>query len=925
MSHLTLDDLRNRALVFEKHHSNDADERQQAQSWIKDFLEGIFDIPKRKVNAGFEWRVKTESRQVYVDHLLNGVILIEMKSKGKSLDKAKSQAYQYVMKLKDEDIPQYVMLCDFEYIQLINLDNNHEIKFPVKELHKYIETFNFLTNKEIIVTTPQNPVNKEAAVLLEKLHHLLRKMNYPPNASTLIMTRLVFCLFADDTGIFEKNQFRQFLINNTAEDGSDLLDKLSNLFIVLNTPEEDRYQSKEFLGFRYINGGLFKVAIPSGISLTEEVRNMLLEVSKLDWSQISPIIFGSMFEGALNEKERHNLGAHYTSEVNIMKVVNSLFLDDLHDELESITKYKSGRLNRYLEFHDKVSNLNFLDPACGSGNFLILAYRELRRLENEVIRLIRVEEFLASNRNISSVSADELHYKDYQDTLFSVEDSIRVNVNNFYGIEIEPYAASIAKLGLWLMDHLMNIETSNKFSRYFVRLPLQTGAKIYTDNAMQLDWREVISPQKLNYIIGNPPFIGARLMSSEQKEELKKVFGDKKAGNLDYVAGWYHKAAIMMSYNGTIDAALVSTNSIVQGEQAALLWKDIFNRNISINFAHQTFNWDNEANVFVVIIGFSKLKKKDKYIFEYETLNGNPNSKKVSVINEYLLESSPLLLTKSSNQISSYQKMHFGSMANDGGNLILSSEEKNNIIKLHPELTPYIHPFIGSKELIRNEKRYIIYLKDAPLSLMRSNSEIKSRVEAVKAYRLSSRRKKTNELAEVPYLLGEDRVVKDTFLIIPRVSSIRREYIPMGFEEWPTIASDSAFVLPNSDLFIFGVLETRMHTLWLKTVGGKLKGDYRYSNSLVYNNFVFPEVTDEKKENIKKLASIMLKKRNDYLEKGNSLADLYDPLFMPIDLKKSHQLLDDAVERLYKTDGFDNDNERLEFIMKLYLKKRFDR
>lgn len=921
MSHLTLDDLRNRALVFEKHHSNDADERQQAQSWIKDFLEGIFDIPKRKVNAGFEWRVKTESRQVYVDHLLNGVILIEMKSRGKSLDKAKSQAYQYVMKLKDEDIPQYVMLCDFEYIQLINLDNNHEIKFPVKELHKYIETFNFLTNKEIIVTTPQNPVNKEAAVLLEKLHHLLRKMNYPPNASTLIMTRLVFCLFADDTGIFEKNQFRQFLINNTAEDGSDLLDKLSNLFIVLNTPEEDRYQSKEFLDFRYINGGLFKVAIPSGISLTEEVRNMLLEVSKLDWSQISPIIFGSMFEGALNEKERHNLGAHYTSEVNIMKVINSLFLDDLYQELDSITRFKTGRLTKYLDFHEKISNLSFLDPACGSGNFLMLAYRELRRLENEVIRLIRVEEFLASNRNISSVSADELHYKNYQDTLFSVEDSINVNVNNFYGIEIEPYAASIAKLGLWLMDHLMNIETSNKFSQHFVRLPLKTGANIHTQNAMVVDWKEIVSPQKLDYIIGNPPFIGARVMSKEQKEELNKVTLNKKSGNLDYVAGWYYKSSKMLDYNPSIKVALVSTDSVIQGQQAPVIWGDLFEKNININFAHRPFRWDNEAKVIVVIIGFSKEDNKEKSIFTYNSFKSNPVRTKVKNINEYLLDAKPVIISPSRKQISNQPEMVFGSMPNDGGNLLLNKEEKEIAVKNYPELESYIHLFLGSQEVIRNEKRYILYLKDAPRHILRNNHFVRDRVLRVKEKRSESSRKKTRELADFPYLLGEDRTTKSNFLIIPSVSSERREYIPMLFESWPTITSNLAFQLPNADFYLFGILETRMHTLWLKTVGGKKGQSYRYSNTLVYNTFVFPKVSDTDKEKIATLAKELLAIRKVHYEKGNSLADIYDPLFMPQDLKRVHQNLDESVEKLYNSKGFKNDRERLECLVNLYLKE----
>lgn len=921
MAYLTLDNIRDNALKFVKNHVNDSAERQQAQSWVKDFLEDIFGIHKRKVNAGFEWRVRTDTSQLYVDHLLNGVLLIEMKSRGKSLDKAKSQAYQYVMKLKDEDIPKYVMLCDFETIHLFDLDGNNDIQFLVSDLPQYVETFNFLINKEINVTAPQSPVNKEAAILLEKLHSLLREKNYPQNGSSLLMTRLVFCLFADDTGIFEKNQFRSFLINHTAEDGSDLLDKLTNLFVVLNTPVEERYQSEVISDFRYINGDLFNIPIPSGINLGHQVRDMLLEVSRLDWSQISPVIFGSMFEGALDEEKRHDLGAHYTSEENIMKVLDSLFLDELYTELESITELKAGRLKRYIDFHDKLASLTFFDPACGSGNFLMLAYREIRRLENEVIKLTRIEEFLADNRKISSVSSEELRDMDYQDSFFSIENSVKVNVSQFYGIEIESYAASIAKLGLWLIDHLMNIETSEIFSRYFVRLPLDTGANIYALNAMEVDWRDIISPRDLDYIIGNPPFIGARLMDSAQTNEIRNVTQNNRAGNLDYVAGWYYKSAKMMDYNPDIKAGLVSTDAIVQGLQAPIIWKDLFKKNIHINFAHRPFRWDNEAKVIVVIIGFSKKDNKDKNIFEYKDFKSKPNAVKANEINEYLLDAEPVLLSSSRSQISNQPKMTFGSMPNDGGNFILNEEEMKKIIKAYPELEDYIHLFLGSKEIIRNEKRYILYLKNAPRQILRNNGVIKERVEKVKETRSKSKRKATRELASYPYLFGEDRTSKSEFLIIPSVSSERREYIPMAFEKWPTITSNLAFQLDNANLYIFGVLQTRMHTLWLKTVGGKKGQSFRYSNTLVYNTFVFPNSSESERQYISDLAENILGIQEKYFEKGNSLADIYDPLFMPKDLRKAHEQLDNAVERNYKSSGFNSDKERLEHLMKLYIRK----
>lgn len=898
-------EVMNRTYSFIKMHKNDSDEKQQAQMWIRDFLE-IFEIPPQKINIGFEWRVNIDGSQKYADHLLNGLVLIEMKSRGKKLDKAKSQAYRYVMNLEKSDIPKYIILSNFERIHLIDLLNPElSSDIRVEDLHKYIGKFNFLLNKVNEVHIPTNPVNEKAAKLMENLHSSILEMKYPKNASDLLMTRIVFCLFAEDSGIFEYNQFTNYIKNETQKNGSDLVDKLATLFQTLNTKIEDRFQLGILNSFPYINGGLFEIYQPTGLALNSKIRAQLLETASLDWSKISPVIFGSMFEGAMDKSRRHSLGAHYTSEQNIMKVINGLFLNDLRIELDQILVIKNSK-NRKVkleEFHNKLADLKFLDPACGSGNFLMVAYREIRRLEHEVI--------------------DEIHQGNT--LLFDVTDYIKVEINQFYGIEIVPYAVSVAKIGLWMMDHLMNLEASELFGRSYLRLPLHASANIEIADALTLNWEDLISPTELNFILGNPPFIGARLMTKEQKSNFLKVVKIKKAGNLDFVSAWHIKSAQFMQANKNIKSALVSTNSIFQGEQATILWKYLFDLGININFAHQTFKWDNNgAMVHVCICGFSYINEKEKFLYIYDNVSLKPYIKQVSIINEYLIDSPKVLLTTTKKQISNYPKMIYGSMANDNkGKLQLNKEEKDEIVRKYPYLEEYIHLFIGSEELINGIEKYILYLKDMPINLMRKNPEIQKRLESIREARLKSSRDKTKELANYPYALGEDRVIKDSkFLIIPRVSSEKREYIPIDYFEYPTIVSDAAFQLENASLYILGVLHSKMHALWLKTVGGKLESRYRYSNTLVYNNFVFPKVNKKEEEKIENIVQQLLCIRNDYLKQGNTLADLYDTNYMPIDLRKKHTELDKAIEKLYKKTPFKDDNERISHMIDLYISNR---
>lgn len=889
----------NKAYEFVNEHTDDSDERQQAQMWVRDFLE-VFNVPYQKIKLGFEWRVNIDGNTKYVDHLLNGNLLIEMKSRNKDLDKAKSQAYRYVMNLSNEDLPRYIMLSNFDRIRLYDLSSNDVKDFLVTDLPKYVDFFGFLIGKQIDVSIPKNPVNEKAAKMMENLHKKLLDSKYPRNYADLLMTRIVFCLFADDSGIFHQDQFLNYLKTETKEDGSDLVDRLSVLFQVLNTPEDERFHSDVLKKFPYINGGLFEHPQLAGLPLNSEIREDLIETSKLDWSRISPVIFGSMFEAAMDETRRHNLGAHYTSEINIMKVINSLFLDELRKEFEHICSLKHGKDKRLEDFHNKLAELKFLDPACGSGNFLIVAYREVRRLEHEVIDEIKQGQ-----------------------VVFDIADLVKVEVAQFYGIEILPYAVSIAKVGLWLMDHLMNVEASELFGRLFLRLPLHAGANIVNADALKVEWSEVIPYSDLNYILGNPPFLGAKKMNKETKQILKNV-APKMQGiaNIDLVAGWFIKSAEVMDKNENVKSALVATNSISQGIQATLLWKKLKELSIHINFAHKTFVWDNEANVMVVIIGFSKVNNKDKVLFTYVNNKSLPESNYVNSINEYLIDEPFLLIDPNTRQqISGYPPMTLGSLPLDNQNYILSEQEKTEIIAIYPIMEEYIHPYVGSQELLEPNKykRHIIYAKDIPFNQLLKMSLIQKKVERVRDFRLTVSME-DRKLSNTPLLYKRDRYRKQDVLVVPRTSSGAREYVPIGYFNSEVIVSDAAYQVANASLLIFGFLESKMHSVWINLVGGKLKSDFRYSNTLCYNTFPFASTTEKERLKVEEISQKILDLRIDYFEEGNSLRDLYGKI-MPTDLWLLHQKLDKAVESIYRNKPFVSDEERLKHLIKLYQKE----
>ena len=905
------EEVRSRAYEFIKIHQADDQENVYYSTFDADFLK-IFGVPTEKINSGFEYKVKIDSHTKRIDHLLSGLLLIENKSRGTSLDSAVEQAMRYVQHLKDEDRPKFVLLSDFANMRLYDLNNlENTLEFATKDLPVNLAAFGFLLGRDPSARNNLDPVNAKAAQLLEKLHQKLIAARYPIDEANLLMTRLVFCFFADDAEIFETNQF-DFYLHDTKPNGSDILEKLATLFAVLNTPEKDRFQNGAVAEFRYINGGLFRSKQPTGIDLGSEIRDILLKVSELNWSKISPVIFGSMFEGAMDPTERHNLGAHYTSEKNILKVVDSLFMEDLLAEFRQIQNDKTpNKLARLEKFHDKLANLKFLDPACGSGNFLIVAYRELRRLELDVI-----EEKDRYNHKANSRL------------------DIRVDINQFYGIEIIPYACNIARLGLWLEDHLMNLEASKRFGQYFARLPLHDGGNIYCGDALKADWLHIFDkPQgditfteldKLDFILGNPPFIGQTVMSHEQKKNLKNaVPNNEKIGKVDFVAGWYYKATELMEENCELQVALVSTNSIAQGEQAIIVLQDLMvNYRIKINFAHQTFKWDNNgAAVFVVIIGFAKFARKRRYIFKYDKdTDDNAECTPAININQYLLDAAFVKMAPRNESISSLPRMAFGTMPRDNGNLILSSVESRKIIAKYPELSKFLHPFIGSQELLQDTEisRYILYLKNAPIKILQI-PEVCKRLELTKEFRKNSVAKSTQKWAGRATELVQDQYSATKVMLLPRVSSGMRDYLPIGYYDENTIGSDQVFQVEDATLDLFAILHSKIHMSWLTTVGGRLKSDFRYSNTMVYNTFVVPEISDETCAELVASAQNILDVRAKYTVKGNSLADMYDPLLMPADLRAAHDANDKLIDSLYGLKS-PSQEERVKKLMELYQK-----
>ena len=893
---LSWNEIKDRALRFSRDWADESLEDAEAKSFLDAFF-NVFGVPRKRV-ATFEQRVKKlDGRSGYIDLLWKGILLIEQKSRGKDLDRAYQQAKDYFPGIKDRDAPRYILVSDFARFRLYDLEEGKQHEFTLAELYKNVRLFGFIAGYQTTSYQEQDPVNIQAAERMGRLHDKLKEIGYQGHPLEIYLVRLLFCLFAEDTSIFERRQFQDLIEQRTSEDGADLAPWLCGLFQVLNTPMDQRLKKlDEQLGaFPYVDGALFAELLPHA-AFDTGMRQLLLDCCALDWSRISPAIFGSLFQSVMDTTKRRNLGAHYTTEKNILKLIKPLFLDELRAEFERIKTHR----RRLEEFHQRLSTLTFLDPACGCGNFLVIAYRELRLLELDVLR--------ALDKGEASLDVAQFN--------------ILCDVDRFYGIEIEEFPAQIAQTALWLMDHQMNMRVSEEFGKYFVRLPLRKSPTIVHGNALRMDWQNIIKPEALSYILGNPPFGGKKEQGKSQKEEMAVIFADvPRAGLLDFVTAWYRKAADYMADNPEIKAAFVSTKSITQGEQVGVLWPDLFKRGVKLHFAHRTFQWSSEARgkaaVHCVIIGFALHDTEDKRIFDYETPQAEPHEVKAKHINPYLVDAPIYFLERREKPICDVPEIKKGSEATDFGFLVLSPEERTELIKAEPQSEKWIRPFIGGDEYINNIERYCLWLQGVEPNEIKSMPKVMERVKKVHVARAASKKERTVEWAKFPALFTENRQPQTSYLVVPKVSSERRFFIPIGFvsDEW--IASGSVQIIPNATLYHFGILSSSMHMAWMRTTAGRMKSDYQYSNTIVYNNFPWPQAqTDKQRKTIEDAAQAVLDARAQF--PNASLADLYDPLTMPPALTKAHQNLDAAVDMAYAKRKFTGDSDRVAFLFELY-------
>ncbi len=956
---LTRNEIRKRLAFFAKEQQGASNERSQAQTFWLRFYE-CFGIRAESATIYEQSVKKLGGAQGFIDSFIPGKLIVEHKSKGKDLDAAFDQAAEYFLSLKEEDRPRYIITSDFARIRLYDLQAGggyHQCKLA--ELPKKADWFMFLVEGEVTDIAEESEADRNAAYTISKLHEALLRANFKGRDLEVFLTRLLFSLFADDTGIFGENGIFRRLIEATRADGSDTGRALAELFQVLNTPEGERQRNLDetLARFAYINGSLFaeSTRIPS---FESTLRAQLVACARMDWSGISPAIFGAMFQGVLEEHDtlnpspafgtlspragrgqgegsnrkasRRELGAHYTSERNILRVINPLCMDELRAELAKVKRNK-----KLLQtFYDKLPTLTFFDPACGCGNFLVIGFRELRQLEMDAIEAMG---------DIGLTNAS-------RGGLLDVSTLCRVKVSQFYGIEIDESAAHIAKVALWITDHQMNLEAAERFGTTRPTVPLVDSATIACANSLRIDWNTVIPAERCSYVLGNPPFVGYSYQTAEQKNDMELIFGKiKGAGVLDYVACWYAKAADYIHANPSIDVAFVSTNSITQGEQVGILWGHLLAQGIHTRFAHRTFQWSNEgkgiAAVHCVIIGFSLREPNQHLIFDYgENIKGEPTTTSARNINPYLVDAPTVLIDKRRTPICPVSEMTRGSYPVDGGNLLFSDAEKEALVLAEPQAEKWIRPFLGSEELINNISRWCLWLKGISPAELRAMPQVLRRVEGVRAMRLDSPKAATVELASTPTLFGEIRQPTSHYIGVPKTSSERRKFIPIGFCNSNTIAGSELFSIPNATLYHFGILCSTMHNAWMRTVCGRLKSDYRYSNTIVYNNFPWPQTpsnsplsggeqnsgsgqrSDSSPDKgrlggvqvsaIETAAQAILDARALYPE--SSLADLYDPLSMPPELVKAHAALDKAVDAAYQYKGGRDDAARVAFLFERY-------
>ena len=909
---LVWNEIRDRSVKFSRSWEDESRESGEYQTFWNEFFE-IFGVQRRSVALYQKQVAKLKGGHGFIDLFMPGVLVAEHKSAGEDLDSAFLQAGDYILGLKEEERPRYVIVSDYRRIRLYDLENEKDepaqYEFSLKELSKHSRLFSFIAGYEVRKYREEDPVNRKAVRVVVNLYRALATGLYPKEYLGPLLVRLVFCFFADDTGIFQKDILHRYFVYMTREDGSDFGGRLSEIFQVLDTPLDKRQKhlDEDLASLPHVNGTLFKDPLPLP-SFSREMRAEVLKAAEFDWGSVSPAIFGSMFQFVMDADDadiRHDFGAHYTSEKNIRKVADGLFLDALRAELAAA----GSNREKLAALWEKIGNIALLDPACGCGNFLVVAYRELRSLELQIIKLLYRKEVEAAKKGILPLEVSRLS---------------KLSVERMFGIEILPFPAEIARLSLWLVDHLANKELGELFGKYFAKLPLVEQPHILRGNALTSDWETLVPQRKLTHILGNPPFIGSKLMSPAQREEIKTIFGDKPGiGTLDYVSGWYRKAAEYIRETD-IQAAFVSTNSITQGEQVGVLWSELLPLGVRINFAHRTFKWSNEAPgqaaVYCVIIGFGLADSPGKRLFDYDDVRGEPHETKISRINPYLVDAPDVLVRSRQAPISvCAPKIGIGNKPIDGGFYLFTPKEKEKFLLDEPGAAPYFRRWLGADEFLNGYERWCLYLGNVPPDKLRALPKVMRRVEAVREFRLLSKSAPTRKLAEAPTRFHVENIPEDDFLVIPEVSSERRGYIPIGFFNKETLASNLLKVMPHANFYHFGILQSLMHMAWVRAVGGRLEMRYRYSKDIVYNNFPWPEVEEENPEwkTVFVAASSLLNARKNCT---GTLADLYDPLTMPKMLLDAHHTLDAAVDRAYRAPRFASESDRLKFLFGLYEK-----
>ena len=909
------------------HDYKDAEgyERGQSQNfWTQIF--NAYGVSGQVQLKAFEHRLKNEKAQKYVDAFIPKLVMIEQKSRGLDLNKAYKQVSEYYDKLKT-DKPRYIVLCNFDELWIYDLANPldvKEYKCLLTDLPKNAEWLDFLApNAAMAEIVEENPINRQATEMVAKLHQAFILDGVNADELALFLTRLIFCFFADDTGIFgQRNLLDGLLTNEAREDGSNLNEVFTTLFDTLNRKDRSSRLSESYAAFAYINGDLFSQSIRIPY-FDENLYNLVVQCNNLDWSEISPAIFGSMFQSVLDiddtatsDDKCREFGAHYTSEKNILKVINSLFLQELRDEFSKCAKDKP----RALKLYEKLPTLKFFDPACGCGNFLIIAYRELRLLENQLIAQI---------------------YGD-QKGLLDISSMCQVTVEQFYGIEIEPHAAHIARVAMWITDHQLNQATAERFGTTRPTTPIVYSPHITEGNALQIDWESVLAANECNFVMGNPPFIGYAYQNKEQKADMAHVaINIKKYKSLDYVSGWYVKAMHYMQsvtkQEHYIETAFVSTNSIVQGEHVANLWQYLLEKCCGyINFAHHTFKWTNEgkgvAGVHCVIVGYSTHERKEKVIFSYDDISGDPIPNKAKTINGYLIDGASVFFERSKKQISDELEMSRGNQPTDGGYLLLSDVEYKELIELEPLAEKYIKRYMMGYEFLNDVIRWCLWFDGCdPIELNKDLKKmplVQGRIENVKSSRLSSTKVATIKKAETPHLFDERRHTNSPYIGLPTVSSENRRYIPIGFLDKNIIAGNKIYIIANATTYHFGILSSGMHNAFMRLTAGRLESRYNYSNTIVYNNFPYPfDANDEDNKTVKAkdtveiAAQAVLDARKHYQddsEDAPTLAKLYNTYMIDPypELTKAHNALDKVVDKAYGYKGKGDDASRVEFLLK---------